>query len=148
MAEYSVQQTRNTKSTDPWNTKRHTHRQTIPPVVISSALMLLVGHQKEHSACEKLSDEVLAWLSVCSQEQMICIMVQMMPSSLVSLKSIMMLPFWCQLIHGVLEKKAIKQVSMCLVISTNGRFFHINTRFSKLHAISQTRHLVFVIWQQ
>jgi len=29
-----------------------------------SALTLLVGHQEEHPACKKLSDEVLAWLSV------------------------------------------------------------------------------------
>jgi len=30
----------------------------------TSALTLLVGHQKEHLACANLSDEVLAWLSV------------------------------------------------------------------------------------
>jgi len=29
-----------------------------------SALTLLVGRQEEHPACKKLSDEVLAWLSV------------------------------------------------------------------------------------
>jgi len=29
-----------------------------------SALTLLVGHQEEYPACKKLSDEVLAWLSV------------------------------------------------------------------------------------
>jgi len=38
-----------------------------------SALALLVGHQEEHLACEKLSDEVLVWLSVWSKVQMICI---------------------------------------------------------------------------
>jgi len=38
-------------------------------------LTLLVGHQKEHLACKKLSDEVLAWLSVWSKVQM----VQLMP---------------------------------------------------------------------
>jgi len=36
-----------------------------------SALMLLVGHEEEHPACKKLSDEVLAWLSVCSEVQMV-----------------------------------------------------------------------------
>jgi len=36
-----------------------------------SALILLVGHQEEHLACKKLSDEVLAWLSVWSEVQMI-----------------------------------------------------------------------------
>ena len=30
-------------------------------------------HQEEHPTCKKLNDEVLAWLSVCSEVQMICI---------------------------------------------------------------------------
>jgi len=37
------------------------------------ALTLLVGRQEEHLACKKLSDEMLAWLSVWSEVQMICI---------------------------------------------------------------------------
>jgi len=41
--------------------------------VAFSALTLLVGHQEEHLALKKLSDEVLAWLSVWSEVQMICI---------------------------------------------------------------------------
>jgi len=28
------------------------------------ALTLLAGHQKEHPDCKKLSDDILAWLSV------------------------------------------------------------------------------------
>jgi len=32
-----------------------------------SALTLLVGHQEEHPARKKLSDEVLVWLSVWSE---------------------------------------------------------------------------------
>jgi len=36
-----------------------------------SALALLFGRQEEHPACKKLSDEVLAWLSVRSEVQMI-----------------------------------------------------------------------------
>jgi len=35
-----------------------------------SALKLLVGCQEEHLACKKLSDEVMAWLSVWSKIQM------------------------------------------------------------------------------
>jgi len=35
------------------------------------ALMLLVGQQEGHLACKKLSGEVLAWLSVWSEVQMI-----------------------------------------------------------------------------
>jgi len=39
-----------------------------------SALTLLVGQQEGHPACKKIwSDEVLAWLSVWSEVQMICI---------------------------------------------------------------------------
>jgi len=38
-----------------------------------SALTLLVGRQKGHPACKKLSGGVLAWLSVWSEVQMICI---------------------------------------------------------------------------
>jgi len=33
--------------------------------MVFSALTLLVGRQDEHPACKKLSDEMLAWLSVC-----------------------------------------------------------------------------------
>jgi len=32
-----------------------------------SALILFAGRQEEHLACKKLSDEVLAWLSVWSK---------------------------------------------------------------------------------
>ena len=38
-----------------------------------SALTLFAGRQEEHLACKKLTDEVLAWLSICSEVQMICI---------------------------------------------------------------------------
>jgi len=34
-----------------------------------TAFSLLVGHQEEHLACEKLSVGVLAWLSVWSKVQ-------------------------------------------------------------------------------
>jgi len=44
-----------------------------------SALTLLVGRQVERLARKKLSDEVLMWLSVRSDVQMICIMFQLMP---------------------------------------------------------------------
>jgi len=39
--------------------------------VASSALTLCVGHQEEHPSSKKMSDEVLAWLSVWSEVQMI-----------------------------------------------------------------------------
>ena len=36
-----------------------------------SALILLVGHQEQHPACKKLSAEVLVWLSVRSEVQIV-----------------------------------------------------------------------------
>jgi len=41
--------------------------------VAFSALTLVVLQQEGHPACKILSDEVLAWLSVWSDVQMICI---------------------------------------------------------------------------
>ena len=41
--------------------------------VAFSALTLLVGRQEEHLTRKRLSDGVLAWLSVWSVAQMICI---------------------------------------------------------------------------
>jgi len=38
-----------------------------------TAFTLLFGHQEEHPACRILSDEVLAFLSIWSEVQMICI---------------------------------------------------------------------------
>jgi len=37
------------------------------------ALIVLVGHREEHPACKRLSDDLLAWLSVSSKVQRICI---------------------------------------------------------------------------
>jgi len=37
-----------------------------------NALTLLVGRHEEHLVCKKLSDDVLAWLSLWSEIQMIC----------------------------------------------------------------------------
>jgi len=42
-------------------------------VIAFSALTLLVGRREEHPARKKLSDGMLAWLSVWSVVQMICI---------------------------------------------------------------------------
>jgi len=39
------------------------------PVYAFSALTLLVGQQEGHTACKKLSGEVLVWLSVWSEMQ-------------------------------------------------------------------------------
>ena len=38
-----------------------------------STLTLLVGHQEERPACKKLSDEVLTWLSLWDEVQVMCV---------------------------------------------------------------------------
>jgi len=56
-----------------WNTKAAISLKWYVVAITFSALTLLVGRQEEHSAHKKLSDRVLAWLSVWSVVQMICI---------------------------------------------------------------------------
>jgi len=43
------------------------------------SLFLLAWRQEEHSTCKKLSDLVMAWLSVWSEVHMIRVMFQLMP---------------------------------------------------------------------
>jgi len=50
-----------------------THLMYWTTVCAFSALTLLVGRQEEHPAYKKLSDEVLVWLSVWSEVQIVCI---------------------------------------------------------------------------
>jgi len=89
-----------------------------------SALTLLVGHQEKRPACEnwvmwcwwghpafkKLIAGVLAWLSVWSEVQIVCIWSSwchchpQTPSSLASFKSRLVLPFLYRLTQVVLEK--------------------------------------------
>jgi len=68
-----------------------TRQHTQSNIFAFSVLTLLVGCQKEHLPCKKLSNEVLARLSVCSEVQMICICgpahATVTPSSLALLKS-------------------------------------------------------------
>ena len=67
-----------------------------------SALTLLVGRQDGHPACKNLSGGVLAWLSICSDVQT-CIwhMAELMPLSLASVKSRLVLPSWYRLTRAV-----------------------------------------------
>ena len=46
---------------------------TLHATIAFIALKLLVGRQEEHLACKKLSDEMLAWLSLWIELQVICI---------------------------------------------------------------------------
>jgi len=52
--------------------KRRTCEEKLRVVISAfSALTLFIGRQEEHPACCKLSDEVLEWLTVCSEVHMI-----------------------------------------------------------------------------
>jgi len=71
-----------------------------------SALTLLLGRQEGHPACKKLSDGVLAWLSVWSELQT-CICPSLFHChslSVASVKSRLVLPFWYWLTRVVPEK--------------------------------------------
>jgi len=75
-----------------------------------STLMLLIGWQEGHSACKNLSGEVLAWLSVWSEVQMICIWSSWChyhPIISCSSKIQNGLPFWCRLNQVVLEERPL-----------------------------------------
>jgi len=76
--------------------------------------MLLVGRQEGHPACKKLSGEVLAWLSVWSEMQMICIwssFCRCHPVISCSSKIHNGLPFWYRLTEVVLEKRPLNKCS-------------------------------------
>ena len=65
-----------------------------------SALMLLVGHEEGYPAYKNFSDVVLAWLSVWSEVQMICIWSSWCHCHLVISCFVKIqngLPFWCWL---------------------------------------------------
>jgi len=101
---------------------------------------LLVGHQAEHPACKKLSDEVLVWLSVRNKVQIVCIWSgwchchPKSPSSLASFKSRQVLPFWYQLTQVVLERRPLNgcssrsnSVSMSYVVCPLQFLQHVET---------------------
>ena len=83
-------------------------------VVVVVALMLMVGWQEGHLACKKLSDEVLAWLSIWSKVQIICIWSSWChchPIISCSSKIQNGLPFRCWLTQAVLEKRPLNGCS-------------------------------------
>jgi len=73
-------------------------------------MLLLVGQQEGHLACKNLSDEVLVWLSLWSEVQMICMWYSWCHCHpIISCSSQIQngLPFWCQLTQVVLEKRPL-----------------------------------------
>jgi len=88
-----------------------------------SVLTLLVRPQGEHPACKKLSDEVLEWLSVWSELQMICIWsswCRCHPIISCFIKIHISLTILVPAYPGCPGKEAIKWVSLCLVRRSYG----------------------------
>ena len=78
-------------------------------------LTLLVGRQEGHLVCKKLSDGVLAWLSVWSEVQT-CIWFSWCHChslSLASVKSRLVLPFWYRHTQVVLDKGSLNRCVYC-----------------------------------
>jgi len=80
-------------------------------------LTLLVEHQEEHVAYKKLSNEVIACLSVCNKGADDLHMVQLMPlppiiSCLIKIQ--IGLTFLVPAYPGCPGKEAVKRVSVCL----------------------------------
>jgi len=77
------------------------------------------GASGRASGLQKSSDEVLMWLSVCSEVQIVCIMMQLMPLpsplSLAAFKSRLVEPFWYRLTQVVLEKRPSNGCSVGVV---------------------------------
>jgi len=68
--------------------------------VAFSALTLLVGQQEGYPACKKLSGEVLVWLSVWSEVQLMPLPLTVSCFSKIQIG----LPFWYRLSQVVPEK--------------------------------------------
>jgi len=75
-----------------------------------------------------MSDEVLVWLSLWREVQIVCIWSSschrhtQTPSSLTSFKSRLVLPFWYQLTHVVLQKRPLNGCSYYVFV----RFVFVN----------------------
>ena len=102
--------------------------------------MLLVGWQEGHPACKKLSGEVLAWLSVCSEVQT-CIW----PSwchchllSLASVKSQLVLTFWYRPTQVVPEKGPLNGCVCVCAISTKCWHKDVRTKLMLTTADAKT----------
>ena len=93
---------------------------------------------------EKLSDGVLVWSSVWNKVQIICIWSSwchchpIIPSSLASFKSRLVLPFWYRLTQVVLEKRPLNG---CVVIVELTQSVEVDWN------IASDCGLCFVLWQ-
>ena len=96
-----------------------------------SALTLSVGRQEGHPAWKKQSGGVLVWLSVWSEVQT-CLWPRWChyhSLSLASVKSRLVLPFWCRLTWVVQEKGCQTGVCVYCLPSATGPFQSLDPLF-------------------
>jgi len=113
-------------------------------------LLLLVVRQEERLACKKLSDEVLAWLSVWSKVQMICMWsswcyCHLNVSCFVRIQN--GVTFLVPAYTGCPVKKAIKQVSIIACHSFVRTLYRPCSVLSYQHRRLLYQHiLTFALW--
>ena len=83
--------------------KRSTHFEHLQCVCTFSALTLLVGRQEGHPAC-KTTEWWGTGMVICLKRDADLHTAQVMPLSLASVKSRLVLPFWYRLTRVVLER--------------------------------------------
>jgi len=91
-----------------------------------SALIMLVGRHEANPACKRWSDEVLVWLSVCSEVQMTCIWSTWCHWHPIISSFIKIHIGFIYLVKTYLccaWKEAIKQVSVCLSVCLSEKFY-------------------------
>jgi len=96
-----------------------------------SALTLLVGRQKGHPACTKLSGKVLAWLSVWSEVQTCIWPLTVSCFSKIQIGFTFLVPAH----PGSPGKKAVKQVCVCVLYTV---FFHHSQHSSSCWAFDSS----------
>jgi len=77
--------------------------------------MLLVGRQEGHPACKTI-EWWGAGMVICLERGADLHMAQLMPLSLASVKSRLVLPFWYRLTRVVPDKGAVKRVCVCVCV--------------------------------
>ena len=96
-----------------------------------SALTVLVGQQEGHPACKKNFEWWGTGMVICLEQDADLHMAQLMPLSLASVKSILVLPFWYRLTRVVPEKGPLNGCVCVCVCSLNITPFCDNTPLLK-----------------
>jgi len=94
-------------------------RSSMPQLWDACSIRKCITNYAATGAVKKLSGEVLAWISVWSMVQMICIWsswCHCLPSIFCSSKIHNGLPFWCLSTQVVLEKRPVNTCSRCWLL--------------------------------